>query len=150
MPVSNLKCGCQHSESTHRHACASVYSLRVVQRSAAAASTPSVQLPPNLNQPGRQKAAPVSRVGRGAGALGARGTKKRRPRLGRGALQNFDRPCLRLRSRSLVRGACGWRPAAAGTLPTVSEDKNYYLHIVYLYIDARLACSRHQDGERHI
>ena len=89
MPVSNLKCGCQHSESTHRHACASVYSLRVVQRSAAAASTPSVQLPPNLNQPGRQKAAPVSRVGRGAGALGARGTKKRRPRLGRGALQNF-------------------------------------------------------------
>ena len=30
-----------------------------------------------------------SRVGRGAGALGARGAKKRRPLLGRGALQNF-------------------------------------------------------------
>ena len=32
---------------------------------------------------------PVVRVGRGAGALGARGAKKRRPRLGRGALQNI-------------------------------------------------------------
>ena len=31
----------------------------------------------------------IFRVGRGAGALGARGAKKRRPRLGRGALQNF-------------------------------------------------------------
>ena len=30
-----------------------------------------------------------ARVGRGAGALGARGAKKRRPRLGRGALQNI-------------------------------------------------------------
>ena len=29
------------------------------------------------------------RVGRGAGALGARGAKRRRPRLERGALQNF-------------------------------------------------------------
>ena len=31
----------------------------------------------------------MARVGRGAGALGARGAKKHRPRLGRGALQNF-------------------------------------------------------------
>ena len=30
-----------------------------------------------------------SRVGRGAGVLGAWGAKKRRPLLGRGALQNF-------------------------------------------------------------
>ena len=39
---------------------------------------------------GRAGCSPVGcRVGRGAGALGARGAKKRRPRLGRGALQNF-------------------------------------------------------------
>ena len=31
----------------------------------------------------------IIRVGRGAGALWVRGAKKRRPRLGRGALQNL-------------------------------------------------------------
>ena len=31
----------------------------------------------------------IGRVGGGAGALGARGAKKLRPQLGRGALQNF-------------------------------------------------------------
>ena len=50
----------------------------------------STAAPPGLEQPLSARPAPHSpRVGRGAGALGARGAKKRRPRVGRGALRNF-------------------------------------------------------------
>ena len=59
----------------------------------------------------------AARVGRGAGALGARGAKKRRPRLGRGALQNFggadiqNRQChCRYRTRTLDRFALRTTP----------------------------------------
>ena len=49
--------------------------------------TPARETRPAAPQGSRWLLAP--RVGRGAGALGARGAKKRRPRQGRGALQNF-------------------------------------------------------------
>ena len=62
MPVSNLNSGCQHSESTYRHACASVF--RMVQsnsrRLCCSSKYSFLPLPPN--QPGRQKAAPVSGI----------------------------------------------------------------------------------------
>ena len=49
----------------------------------------------------------MGRVGRGAGALGARGAKKWRPRLWRGALQNFggtenQNSILNIRSQTQV------------------------------------------------
>ena len=51
---------------------------------------PSRQPHPSQPRPAPlRRSSGVVRVGRGAGALGARGAKKRRPRLGRGALQNF-------------------------------------------------------------
>ena len=45
--------------------------------------------PGSANAATHDAAIAIARVGRGAGALGARGAKKRHPRLGRGALQKF-------------------------------------------------------------